>query len=270
MTAVVEASVLETWLTFALACCDAADAMAVASFRRDMVIETKPDRSFVTDVDQAIERRIRERIADSYPAHGVVGEEYGTEPGQGSVRWYVDPIDGTHNFMRGVPLFGTLLAAEVDGELQLGVMSAPALGGRWFARRGGGAWAIGAVGPGAGVRRRIEVSRVATLADAHLLYGSAHEIADSGAAPGFPALVGDVWRDRGFGDFWGYALVAEGAAEAMVEVGPKSWDLAAPLVIIEEAGGRLTDLEGLRTIHSGTVLASNGRFHDEVLARLRG
>lgn len=261
---------IEAWLAFALSCCDEADALALRHFQRDMIIETKPDRSFVTEVDQAIERRIRERIRAEYPDHGVVGEEFGTEPGQGGVRWYVDPIDGTHNFMRGVPLFGTLIGFEADGELQVGVMSAPALGGRWFARRGGGAWAIAAIGPDAGRPRRIGVSRVTKLADAHLLYGSAQEIAQSGAAPGFTALIGEVWRDRGFGDFWGYALVAEGAAEAMIEVGPKSWDLAAPLVIIEEAGGRLTDLRGERTIHSGTVLATNGRLHDEVLAQLRG
>jgi histidinol-phosphatase len=264
-----DAAELEAWLAFALACCDEADALALAHFRRDLVIETKPDRSFVTEADRAIERHLRERIAAAYPDHALVGEEYGEQAGQGTARWYIDPIDGTHNFMRGVPLFGTLLAAEVDGELQLGVMSAPALGGRWFARRGGGAWAVSSIGSDAGVRRRIEVSRVAALADAQLLYGSAQEIAESGVAPGFPRLIGDVWRDRGFGDFWGYALVAEGAAEAMVEVGPRSWDLAAPLVIIEEAGGRLTDLDGRRTIHSGTVLASNGPLHDVVLARLR-
>lgn len=261
---------LEAWLAFALACCNEADALALRHFRRDLVIETKPDRSFVTEADQAIERRVRERIATEYPNHGVVGEEFGTDAGQGSVRWYVDPIDGTHNFMRGVPLFGTLLAVEVDDELQIGVMSAPALGGRWFARRGGGAWAVAELGPGAGRPRRIYVSRVTRLADSHVLYGSAREIAEGGDAPGFPSLLEVVWRDRGFGDFWGYALVAEGAAEAMIEVGPKSWDLAAPLVIIEEAGGRLTDLRGERKIDSGTVLASNGRLHDEVLARLRG
>jgi histidinol-phosphatase len=261
---------LEAWLAFALACCDEADALALRHFRRDLVIETKPDRSFVTEADQAIERRIRDRIAEAYPEHGLVGEEYGAMAGRGSVAWYIDPIDGTHNFMRGVPLFGTLLAVEAEGELQVGVMSAPALGGRWFARRGGGAWAVALVGPDAGVRRPIRVSRVTELANTHLLYGSAQEIAQSGAAPGFPGLIADVWRDRGFGDFWGYALVAEGAAEAMIEVGPMSWDLAAPLVIVEEAGGRLTDLEGRRTIHSGTVLASNGALHDEVLGRLRG
>ncbi len=262
-------SELEDWLAFALACCDEADALALAHFRRDLVIESKPDRSFVTEADQAIERGIRGRIAAAFPDHGLVGEEYGDEAGRGRVTWYIDPIDGTHNFMRGVPLFGTLLAVEADGELQVGVMSAPALGGRWFARRGGGAWAVSAIGADAGLRRPIRVSSVAHLSDAHLLYGSAQEIADSGAAPGFPRLIGDVWRDRGFGDFWGYALVAEGAAEAMVEVGPKSWDLAAPLVIVEEAGGRLTDLDGRRTIHSGTVLATNGPLHAEILARLR-
>jgi histidinol-phosphatase len=260
---------LDAWLAFALACCDEADELALQYFRRDLVIETKPDRTFVTEADQAIERRIRERIAQAYPGHGLVGEEYGTEAGLGSVSWYIDPIDGTHNFMRGVPLFGTLLGVEANGEPQVGVMSAPSLGGRWFARRGGGAWAVASVGPDAGTRRRIRVSRVTKMADAHVLYGSAHEIAESGAAPGFPRLIADVWRDRGFGDFWGYALVAEGAAEAMIEVGPKSWDLAAPLVIVEEAGGRLTDLEGRRSIHSGTVLATNGLLHDEVLARLR-
>jgi len=274
VTGTVSEAELETWLAFALACCDEADALALRHFRHDMVIETKPDRSFVTEADQAIERRIRERIAVAYPDHGLVGEEYGTEAGigsgGGSVIWYIDPIDGTHNFMRGVPLFGTLLAIEADGDLQVAVMSAPALGGRWFARRGGGAWAVTSLGPDAGQRRRIGVSRVADLAGAHLLYGSAHEIVESGSAPGFSRLIADVWRDRGFGDFWGYALVAEGAAEAMVEVGPRSWDLAAPLVIVEEAGGRLTDLDGVRTIHSGTVLATNGALHDEVLARLRG
>ena len=261
---------LDAWLRFALACCDGADALAHQYFRRDLVIETKPDRSFVTEADQAIERTIRGLIAGAYPDHGLVGEEYGTEPGTGSVRWYIDPIDGTHNFMRGVPLFGTLLAVEEDGELVVGVMSAPAMGERWYARRGGGAWAVGSVGPGAGVPRRIGVSRVAAMADTQILYSSPLEVAASGEAPGFDGLVRSAWRDRGFGDFWGYALVAEGAAEAMIEVGPKSWDLAAPSIIVEEAGGRMTDLHGDRTIHGGTALATNGLLHDEIVARLKG
>jgi histidinol-phosphatase len=261
---------LEAWLAFALACCDAADELALRHFRRDLVISTKPDRTFVTDADQAIERLLRERIAAAYPGHGLVGEEYGTETGAGSVRWYIDPIDGTHNFMRGVPLFGTLLGVEHDGELVVGVMSAPGLGERWYARRGGGAWAVGSVGPAAGVPRRIGVSRVAAIADSHVLYASPLEIEASGEAPGFDGLIRAAWRDRGFGDFWGYALVAEGAAEAMIEVGPNSWDLAAPSVVVEEAGGRLTDLRGERTIHAGSALATNGVLHDEVVRRLRG
>jgi histidinol-phosphatase len=261
---------LDDWLAFALACCDSADALALQHFRRDLVIETKPDRSFVTQADTAIEREIRSRIAAAYPDHGIVGEEYGSEAGTGSIRWYIDPIDGTHNFMRGVPLFGTLLAVEEDGEIVAGVMSAPAIGERWYARRGGGTWAIGSVGPTAGVRRRIGVSRVADIADALVLYASPLEIEASGEAPGFDALIRAAWRDRGFGDFWGYALVAEGAAEAMIEVGPNSWDLAAPSIVVEEAGGQMTDVHGKRTIHGGTALATNGILHDEIVRRLEG
>jgi histidinol-phosphatase len=260
----------DSWLTFALACCDNADALALEHFRRDLVIETKPDKSFVTQADTAIETAIRGRIGAAYPDHGVVGEEYGTAEGSGTIRWYIDPIDGTHNFMRGVPLFGTLLALEEDGELVVGVMSAPALGGRWYARRGGGAWAVTSFGPQADQPRRIGVSGVAAMSDALLLYASPLEIEASGEAPGFDALIRSAWRDRGFGDFWGYALVAEGASEAIIEVGPKSWDLAAPSIVVEEAGGRLTDVHGVRTIHGGTALASNGILHDEIVRRLAG
>jgi histidinol-phosphatase len=261
---------LDAWLTFALTCADAADALALEHFRRDLVIETKPDRSFVTQADQAIERQIRGLIRGAYPDHGLVGEEYGTDEGAGNVRWYIDPIDGTHNFMRGLPVFGTLLAVEEDGEIVVGVMSAPALGERWYARRGGGAWAVGAIGPAAGVPRRIGVSRVAALADAQVFYASPVDIMASGEAPGFEALIRSVWRDRGFGDFWGYALVAEGAGEASMEVGPKSWDLAAPSIIVEEAGGRMTDIHGERSVHNGSALATNGRLHDAILERLTG
>lgn len=259
---------LDYWLGFAQAACDVADEIALGHFRRDLEVMTKPDRTFVTAADQAIERLIRERISVAFPDHGLVGEEYGTEAGGARVRWFIDPIDGTHNFIRGVPLFGTLLALEVDGELQLGVLSAPALRERWYARRGGGAWAVGAAGMEG--PRAIHVSRIASLAEAQLLYGSGHDIEASGRAPGFRALTGEVWRERGFGDFWGYTLLAEGAAEAMVEVDLSAWDAAAPLVLIEEAGGRVTDFEGARRIDSRTLLASNGLLHDEVLRRLRG
>jgi histidinol-phosphatase len=257
---------LDAWLALAHAACDEADAIARSAFRRDLEISTKPDRTFVTQADTAIERSIRARILAAYPDHGLVGEEYGTEAGDAPTRWYIDPIDGTHNFIRGVPLFGTLLAAERDGELQAAVLSAPALRARWWARRGGGAWARSADDA---EPRRIRVSRVASLADAQILYGSGHDIEASGRAPGFHDLLGDVWRERGFGDFWGYALLAEGAAEAMVEVDLSTWDAAAPMVLVEEAGGRATDLDGRRAIDSGTFLVSNGLLHDEVLARLR-
>jgi histidinol-phosphatase len=258
---------LEAWLALAQAACDEADGIARSVFRRDLDITTKPDRTFVTQADTAIERAIRARILAAYPDHGLVGEEYGTEAGGARTRWYIDPIDGTHNFIRGVPLFGTLLAVEREGELQAAVISAPALRERWWARRGGGAWAHGA---DEARPRRIRVSAIRALEDAQVLYGSGHDLEASGKAPGFHDLLGDVWRERGFGDFWGYALLAEGAAEAMVEVDLNSWDAAAPTVLIEEAGGRVTDFDGNRAIDSGTFLATNGLLHDEVLDRLRG
>ncbi len=218
----------------------------------------------MTQADQAIERLIRDRILAAYPDHGLVGEEYGEAAGTSSVRWFVDPIDGTHNYIRGVPLFGTLLAVEADGEMQVGVISAPAMRERWYAVRGGGAWSLAADGS----RRRIRVSRVAALADSQLLYGSRRDDLASGWMPGFDALIEQCWRERGFGDFWGYALVAEGSAEAMLETGMHSWDLAAPQVLIEEAGGRVTDVTGSRRVDAPSFVGSNGLLHDEILRRL--
>jgi histidinol-phosphatase len=202
-----------------------------------------------------------------HPDHGLVGEEYGIEAGEASTRWYIDPIDGTHNFVRGVPLFGTLLAVERDGRIDAAIISAPALRERWYAWRGGGAWAVGAAGEEG--PRRLSVSAVSAIEDAQILYGSGRDIKASGFAPGFDALLADVWRERGFGDFWGYALVAEGAAEAMVEVGLNVWDAAAPSILVEEAGGRWTDLDGEARIDSPTFLVSNGVMHEEIRRRLR-
>lgn len=257
---------LRRWVEVAMAACDEADAIARRHFRRDLTIERKPDATFVTQADTAIEALVRERLLSAFPEHGLVGEEYGIEAGDASVRWYIDPIDGTHNFMRGVPLFGTLIGVERDGELQAGVLSAPALGSRWWAHRGGGAWAQHA----GDAPRRIAVSAVASLADAQVLYGSWRDLVASGRAPGFGRLLDTAWRERGFGDFWGYTLLAEGAAEVMVEVGPWPWDAAAPSVLIEEAGGRVTDFDGERRIDTRTFLATNGPLHDDVRAMLLG
>jgi histidinol-phosphatase len=256
----------------ALECADAADAIALASFRRALDVHSKPDRTYVTQVDRAIEQEIRTRITRAFPDHGLVGEEYGEEAGASGQRWYIDPIDGTHNYMRGVPIFGTLLALERDGAMEIGIMSAPAIGRRWFASRGAGAWAV-ELEPG-GWRResavRLSASGIERLADAQIVYSSLREIESSGLAPGIRSLIDGVWRDRGFGDFWGYALVAEGAAEAMLEVDIQAWDVAPAIVIVEEAGGRITDLDGEAPVTGASVLASNGRLHDALLGALRG
>ncbi len=261
---------LEAWLAFAQAACDEADDIALHHFRRDIEVMVKPDDTFVTIADRAIETAIRARIAAAYPDHGIVGEEHGDTAAEARCRWYIDPIDATANFIRGVPVFATLVALEIDGELQLGVLSAPALGERWYARRGGGAWAASAGGGRPESVRRVLVSGVDRIENAHILYGSALDLQDSGAVPGFEPLVRAAWRDRGFGDFWGYALVADGSAEAMVEADLAAWDLAAPAVLVEEAGGLITDLSGRRTIHGGSALATNGILHATVLDRLHG
>ena len=257
---------LRRWLEVALAACDETDPIARRHFRRDLRIDTKPDRTYVTQADTEVERRIRERLTAAFPDHGIVGEEFGSEGEGASVRWYIDPIDGTHNYIRGVPIFATLIAVERDGELQAAVLSAPALDERWWAHRGGGAWARNR---GESSPRRIGVSAVTRLEDAQVLYGATRDVAAAGVAPGFTALLGAAWRERGFGDFWGYTLLAEGAAEAMFEVGLNAYDSAAPFLLVEEAGGRVTDLEGRRVLDSGTFLATNGHLHEVIRARLR-
>ena len=239
--------------------CDAADEMAMAGFRRGLKVSTKPDRSLVTDVDRAIERMVRARLRAEFAGCGIIGEEEGTEADGARLCWYVDPIDGTHNYVRGIPVFATLLAAAFQGELQLGVVSAPALGERWSARRGGGAWRGS---------ERISVSRVATIEESQLLYGSRTEDMSSGLMPGLDATLAEAWRERGFGEFWSYMLVAEGAAEAMMETGAHPWDWAAPLVIVEEAGGRFTTATGERAIDGASAVATNGLIHDDLLRRL--
>lgn len=251
---------LGAWLDFALACCDAADQISLSDFRRAPQPERKPDRTFVTRADRAVERMIRERIADAFPAHGIVGEEEGEESVGASVRWYIDPIDGTHNYIRGIPLFGTLLAVERDGELQVGIMSAPALRQRWVAVRAGGA--RNNQGP-------LRVSNVASVREAGLVYTSAHEILQSDSLPGFDATLRHAEYENAIGDFWGFGFVAEARVDAMIEGRVHPWDLAAPMILIEEAGGRMTTLNGERSVDvDGACVASNGRIHAELLDRL--
>lgn len=257
---------LRGWVQTALAWCDEADAIAMRTFRRDVAVERKPDRSFVTAADRGIEQLLRERIAEKFPKHGVVGEEFGTEAAGASVRWFIDPIDATHNYIRGVPVFATLMAVERDGELQAAVVSAPALGQRWGGWRGGGAWAMSTMLTGDA--RRMTVSNIDELADAQVLYSSPSDLERSGLAPGMARIRAGAWRERGFGDFWGYTLLAEGAAEAMIEVGLKPWDAAAPFLLVEEAGGRATDFEGNRTFTGATFLATNGHLHQPILDQL--
>ena len=253
---------LRGWLDVALAACDEADLVARRHFRRDLQIATKPDRTFVTQADTA-DRADDPRAASSTRSRTTGSSARSTAPRPATRRSAGTSTRSTAptTSSAACPLFGTLLAVERDGELQAAVLSAPALDERWWAWRGGGAWARNR---GEAGRAGSQVSGVTTLADAQVLYGSGRDIDASGRAPGFPAVLDAAWRERGFGDFWGYALLAEGAAEAMVEVDLSTWDAAAPMLLIEEAGGRVTDLEGRRAVDSGTFLASNGRLHEVV------
>jgi len=241
-----------------------------------LAAERKADGTFVTPADRAIEALLRERIAEAYPNHTVLGEEAGGGLAAGATaRWILDPIDGTHNFMRGVPVWATLIACERAGTVEVGVVSAPALGTRWWAGRGlgtyrglmGGSGAAGRRAGGAG--ERIHVSEVETVAEAQLLCGEL--IATLDRWPGAEALMRESWRERALGDFWGFCLVAEGAADAMFDgVDLHPWDVAALIPIVEEAGGRLTDIEGYASVEAGPRIATNGRLHDELLRRLPG
>jgi histidinol-phosphatase len=221
-------------------------------------VETKPDFTPVSEADQAAEQLIRDGLVAARPGDAVLGEEFGTE-GTGSRRWIVDPIDGTKNYVRGVPVWATLLALEEDGVMRVGVCSAPALGHTWWAVRGEGAFADGSP---------IHVSKVAKVEDAQLCYSDFKWWEQYGLQAEFDALAKRVWRTRGFGDFWSHILVAEGAADIAAEPIVALWDLAPLLVIVEEAGGRFTDLAGTATADGGSAVSTNGLLHDEVLAAL--
>ncbi len=238
---------------------DETDALALRHFEVGVVASRKADRTLVTRADTEIERAIRDRIAHRYPNHGLMGEEYGEQAADATTTWIIDPIDATHNFVRGIGVFATLLACRIDGDLVLGLASAPAMGERWWAINSEGAWRRRN-----GSERPMGVSLVSSLADSHLLYGRARSLGGRVAA-----ASAQTWRDRGFGDFWGHMLVAGGSAEAMVEDGVAAWDMAAPYVIVTAAGGRMTNLDGIPSWTDPQVLTSNGLVHDEFLALLQ-
>jgi histidinol-phosphatase len=237
---------------------DETDAVALRHFHAGAPARRKADRTWVTDADVEVERRLRDLLAGDFPGHAVDGEEFGGSGSDATWRWVIDPIDATHNFMRGIDVWATLLALVRDGEPVIGLVSAPALRTRWWAIAGDGAWVRGDRG-----ERPLGVSRVDRLEEVQLLHGG------MGALDGAVARAARmVWRDRGYGDFWGHMLVAAGSAEAMVEDGVAPWDMAAPHVIVTAAGGRMTDLAGSPSWTDARILTSNGLVHDELLAVL--
>ncbi|HEX4745911.1 MAG TPA: inositol monophosphatase family protein [Gaiellaceae bacterium] len=235
-------------LALALRLADAADAISLPRFGSGLAVETKPDLTPVTEADRAVEAELRRILAAERPGDAILGEEEGAA-GSGPRRWVVDPIDGTRNYARGIPVWATLVALEVDGEPTVGVVSAPALRRRWWAEQGAGAFADG---------RPIRVSAVASVEEAVLSFAVEQTI---------PELARRAWHPRGLGDFWAHMLVAEGAVDGAIDaVGVSEWDLAAVRVVVEEAGGRFSDFAGEPYIDSGTAITSNGLLHDALLA----
>jgi histidinol-phosphatase len=245
-------------LAFALSLADVADEITMRHFRaRSLTVETKPDLTPVSVADRSAEEALRAAILNERQAEAVVGEEFGEEGGVGAAaRWILDPIDGTKHYVRGIALWATLIALERDGAVVLGVASAPALGVRWWAERGGGAFANG---------EPIVVSAVAALEEASLSHAGMHSFDKRGYGDGLRALCARAWMERAYGDFWQHMLVAEGRLDFAVEAFVNLWDLAAVQVIVEEAGGRFTDLGGAARPDGGSALSSNGHLHDEVL-----
>jgi len=234
-------------LAFAFELADLADQITLSRFRAgDLHVETKPDLSPVTEADRAVEEALRGRIARDRPGEPVLGEEAGGEGGG----WIIDPIDASKNYVRGIAVFATLIALEG----RVAVASAPALSRRWWAVHGEGAFADG---------HRLAVSRIARVEDCVLTFTSFR-----GHGPGFFRLADRAWAARGFGDFWQYMLLAEGSVDLCLEAEANLWDLAAPKLIVEEAGGRLTDLRGEDTAAGGDCLASNGLLHETGLSAL--
>lgn len=239
---------------------DAADATTMARFRAgDLHVDSKPDRTPVTEADLAAEQAMLDLLRAERPDDAILSEESG-ESGTGSRRWILDPIDGTKQFLRGLPSWATLIALREGMDTTVAVVSAPALGRRWWATRGGGAFSdLGA---------RLQVSGIDSLDSAVLLHAELSAWAERGGPAQLTALAERCWQSRGYGDFWIHCLVAEGSAEIAAEPGPSLWDLAAPALIVEEAGGRFTSLDGDEGPGSGSALSSNGLLHEAALQAL--
>lgn len=251
-------------LALALRLADTADAITTArAGARDLRVARKPDRTPVTDADLAVEDAVRGVLGTDRPGDAVQGEERGGTVGVGRT-WVLDPIDGTKNFLRGVPVWATLLALVEHGRPVVGVVSAPALGRRWWAAEGAGAHASGPAGTGP-----IAVSGVADLADAYVSTTDLGSWTEHWSRAAWLALVDATWQSRAFGDFWQHCLVAEGSVDVAAEPVVSPWDVAAVQVLVEQAGGRFTDLAGRTRFDGGTALSTNGTLHDAALAVLR-
>ncbi|WP_343599755.1 histidinol-phosphatase [Mycobacterium sp.] len=254
-------------LAVALALADRADALTLARFGAlDLQVDTKPDLTPVTDADRAVEADIRAVLERTRPGDRVLGEEFGGATAFTGRQWVVDPIDGTKNFVRGVPVWASLIALLHDGEPCVGVVSAPALRRRWWAAAGAGAFAAAA----SSAARRLSVSSVAELSSASVSFSSLSGWARLGLRESFSDLADAVWRVRGYGDFWSYCLVAEGAVDVAAEPEVSLWDLAPLDILVREAGGAFTNLQGAPGPHGGSAVATNGLLHEQVLNRLRG
>lgn len=256
----------EADLEFALQLADVADQISLERFTAlDLKIETKPDRTPVTDADRSVEAALKGMLAEHKPTDSLIGEEFGDSAGSSNRTWIIDPIDGTANFMRGVPVWASLICLTIDGKPTVSVVSAPALGRRWWAAPGGAFTRDldGSV-------RRILVSRVSDLAHASLSYNNLQLWDKAGMLEPLVALSRKVWRTRAYGDFWSYMLLAEGTLEIVAEHDLKIYDIAALVPIVEQAGGVFTALEGDLTAESSSVLATNGFLHSSVLDELRG
>jgi histidinol-phosphatase len=260
MTAALDAATLDRALAAATNAAGEAGAIAMKYYTGGFDVTIKPDDTPVTQADHEAEEAIVAALGRAFPDWGFLGEEFGAR-GATDIRWIIDPIDGTKNFVRHIPVWATLLALEAHGEIVAGVIHNPVSGELYAARRGGGARLNG---------RRVTVSDVGDLWTATLLHAGLRLYRKAGVWDGLVRLVDATERQRGFGDYLGYTLVAEGKAEIYVEVDLKPWDLAPCKIVVEEAGGRFTDLSGAPTIYSGHALATNGRLHEAALALLAG